>query len=135
MKTAVIFLITFISTLHSVAQSNRLQLIQKLSNEPEFPGGKEELLKFIEKNIWYPDMEHDNDVQGEVKVRFKIDENGVVGDVKIISRISPGIDKSAIKAIKSMPTWKPAMYHNKPIPSYYILPIRFSLVDSLPPIH
>ena len=56
-----------------------------------------------------------------------IDESGAIQNIKLLKKVSPGIDKEAIRVIKQMPNWKPARYHNKPVAVYYTIPIKFYL--------
>jgi protein TonB len=50
---------------------------------PQFPGGQEELNKFLIKNIKYPAMARECDCQGRVFVSFVIDKDGSVTDIQI----------------------------------------------------
>ncbi len=106
------------------------KLSQRLTTQAQFPGGDSAMVEFIHENLRYPQMERDNDIQGKVVVRFMIDKAGNVGDIKLAMKVSPGLDKEALRVTNLMPTWKPAMYHNKPITVYYVLPITFRLEKS-----
>ena len=103
------------------------KLVTHLSQKPMYPGSNSEMLKFLQKNIQYPQMERDNNIQGIVYVRFMIDEYGAVIDVQVAKRTSPGLDKEAVRVIKSMPKWHPAIYDHKPVRVYYSLPVEFKL--------
>lgn len=43
---------------------------------PEFPGGAQELMKFISANIEYPEIAQGDMGQGRVIVRFIVDKEG-----------------------------------------------------------
>src|ERR1035437_7260812 len=43
---------------------------------PQYPGGEEELLNFIAKNLKYPESAIQNKIQGKVIIRFLISEKG-----------------------------------------------------------
>jgi protein TonB len=103
------------------------KLIDRLTIKPQFPGGDTLLYKFLQKNIQYPQMERDNDIQGKVLLRFMVDTTGVVQDIKVIRAVSFGLDKEAMRVVKLMPKWIPAMYKNKPVAVYYMLPIAFRI--------
>jgi protein TonB len=94
---------------------------------PEFPGGELELMKFLQKNIQYPQMERDNDIQGKVLLRFVVSEEGAVGDVSVLRGVSPGIDKEAVRVVKSLPKFKPGKQQGKSVKVYYNLPVMFKL--------
>lgn len=85
------------------------------------------MIEFIHQTLRYPQMEKDNDIQGNVIVRFMVDEAGSICNIELLKKVSPGIDKEALRVTKLMPNWKPATYHNKPVTVYYTLPITFNL--------
>jgi TonB family protein len=103
------------------------KLIQEFTEAAEFPGGRAALFSFLQKNIQYPQMERDNDIQGIVSVGFMVDENGEMKDIQAIKAISPGLAKEAMRVVKLMPRWRPAIYGNKPVRVYYILPVEFKI--------
>jgi hypothetical protein len=49
-------------------------------------------------------------------------------DVKIISKAGEKFDNEAIRVIKMMPKWKLGMQDGKAVPSYYSLPISYTLI-------
>jgi TonB family protein len=103
------------------------KLIDRLTTKPEFPRGDAELYRFLQKNIQYPQMERDNNIQGKVLLRFMVDTTGAIQDIKVIGAVSPGLDKEAIKVVKLMPKWRPATYKNKPVAVYYMVPVAFRI--------
>lgn len=50
---------------------------------PEFPGGMEALLKFLQQNARYPEVAKENGVQGRYVVGFCITSEGKITDVEI----------------------------------------------------
>ncbi len=99
---------------------------------PEFPGGEAALVKFLQQNIQYPQMERDNDIQGRVFMRFVVMEDGRVDSVKVMRPISPGLDKEATRVLKLMPNFIPGKQQGKPVRVYYTLPIVFKLQNNSP---
>ena len=71
-------------------------------------------------------------VSGTVIVEAIIDEQGNVGNVRVLKGQPMGLDKAAVDAIK---TWKfkPAMKAGKPVKVYYVLTVNFQ-VDNSPRI-
>ena len=47
---------------------------------PQFPGGDAELMKFLSKNIKYPTMAMENNIQGRVIVQFVVTKTGAIGE-------------------------------------------------------
>jgi TonB family protein len=99
---------------------------------PEFPGGESALMRFLQQNIQYPQMERDNDIQGKVIVRFVVMEDGKVADVTVVRSVSPGLDKEAVRVIKMFPDFKPGRQQGKAVRTYYNVPIVYKLQDNNP---
>jgi TonB family protein len=63
-----------------------------------------------------------------VMVKFTVDEQGEVGEVKLTKTSgNPQLDDEAIRVVESMPRWKPAMSKGKPVKVYHTLPLKFTL--------
>lgn len=94
---------------------------------PEYPGGEKEMIRFIQKNIQYPNLAYDHGHEGTVLVEFIVDETGVVNQIKVLKGIGLGCDEAALEVFKHMPKWRPAVRGGKNIPVRYITPIEFQL--------
>lgn len=94
---------------------------------PEYPGGDEELYKFIGKHLKYPKDALEEGIEGKVYVQFMIDKLGRVTNTKVLRGIGFGCDEEALRVIKKMPQWKPATQRGKPVPVTYTIPINFKL--------
>lgn len=101
----------------------------KVEKKAEFPGGKAELTKYLKKNLSYPQIAIDNNIQGNVVVKFVVSRTGDIKDVKVTRGVDPSLDDEAIRVVKSMPKWTPAEQRNKPCNSYFTLPVNFKLKD------
>jgi len=94
---------------------------------PSFPGGEEELLKFMAENTKYPPLARENGLQGNVFITFVVDERGRIDKVKVLRGIGGGCDEEAIRVVKAMPQWKPGKQRGMPVRVQYNLPFRFTL--------
>lgn len=74
---------------------------------PEFPGGAQELMKFISANIEYPEIAQGDMGQGRVIVRFIVDKEGNIIQPKVVRSVDPYLDKEALRIVGLMPKWKP----------------------------
>lgn len=92
---------------------------------PEFIGGEEALLRWINQNVKYPQIAKDNHVTGKVMVSFVVDVDGTINDVKVVRPVDPALDKEAIRVVKSMPKWKPGKRNGVPVPVSYSTVIGF----------
>lgn len=85
------------------------------------------LLKWIANHIEYPQSALDNNIQGKVVLRFVVEKDGSIGDVIVVRKVDPALDKEAVRVVKSMPKWKPGKQRGKAVRSYFTLPIAFVL--------
>lgn len=90
---------------------------------PQFPGGPAELLKYIAKNLKYPVIAQENGIQGKVILRFVVNAQGHVENVKVLRSLDPYCDKEAIRVVKSLPQWIPGKQNGRNVPVYYTCPI------------
>ena len=102
------------------------QFVEKM---PEFHGGVDSLFSFINNNIQYPKYELDNNIQGNVYVRFVVEKDGSLKNPEILRTVqgSKFFSEEVIRLINSMPSWVPGENHGKKVAAYMTLPIRFSL--------
>lgn len=87
-------------------------VVDKMWALAAFPGsngdwsGEKGLNKWIQENLVYPQGAERNNIEGIVDVRFVIERNGVVSNVKIAKGAHPLLDNEAL-IIKNMPKWRP----------------------------
>ena len=96
---------------------------------PTFPGGEAEMMKYIQKNVSYPQMEKEGQIQGTCYVTFVVEKDGSITDVKVLRGVSggPGCDKEAMRVVKSMPNWKAGKQNGREVRVQFNLPIKFIL--------
>ena len=94
---------------------------------PEFEGGMDAFYKYLTDNIHYPEQAKAEGIQGRVLVRFVVRDNGDIVNVEVAKGIGGGCDEEAVRVVKAMPKWKPAIYEGKAVNVQYALPISFKL--------
>ena len=94
---------------------------------PQFPGGAEELMKFLQKNLKYPEEAKNKGLQGSVVVTFIVDKDGSVEEPSIARSVDPLLDAEALRVVKLMPKWKPGMQSGKFVRVKYNVPVSFRL--------
>ncbi len=94
----------------------------------EFPGGMDALMKYISNSIKYPEPSFCGCIQGRVIVQFTVAKDGTIQQVKVIRGVVPALDKEAIRIVKAMPKWKPAVLNGKPVPQRFVVPVLFRLI-------
>ncbi len=105
------------------------EIFEVVEEPAEYPGGINEMRKYLAENINYPDIAREMGYQGKCYLRFVVSENGYISNVVVKKGVPdcPECDKEAIRVIKSMKQWKPAKNNGKPVNSYYTLPVSFKL--------
>lgn len=92
-----------------------------------FPGGMEAMYDYIGKNLKYPELAKEKDIQGRVFVNFIVEKDGSITNVKCLRGIGGGCDEAAMEVVKNMPKWQPAKQKGKEVRCQFNLPIRFEL--------
>ena len=100
---------------------------------PQFPGGREVLLKYLAANIKYPASAVKAKKQGRVIVTFIVQKDGSITHAKIARSINPELDAEALRVVKGMPKWTPGTQLGKPVSVKYVLPVKFSLQKDATP--
>lgn len=95
--------------------------------EPTFPGGYSAMSAFMDENIRYPQLAIQKRASGIVYVRFVVNEKGEIINPTIEKGVSKELNAEAIRVVKKMPNWTPAVFHGEATASYFTLPIQFSL--------
>jgi len=93
----------------------------------EFPGGMAALMKFLGNEIGYPQDALDDNVSGTVIVEFVVKADGTIGNVEVIKKVHPNLDKEAVRVVKLMPRWKPGSSNKIAVSSYFQLPVQFKI--------
>ncbi|MCC8037456.1 MAG: energy transducer TonB [Bacteroidales bacterium] len=94
---------------------------------PQFPGGEAELYAWIGKNLRYPPMAAENNIQGRVVVQFVVTKTGSIGEVKVLRGKDPDLDKEAVRVVKALPKFIPGKMNGQAVNVWYTLPINFKL--------
>ena len=94
---------------------------------PEFPGGMAECMKYLSKNINYPEDCKKEGIQGRVIVQFVVDKDGSIKDPTIARGVHPSLDKEALRVLSSMPNWKPGKQKGEAVKVRYTIPVMFRL--------
>lgn len=94
---------------------------------PEFPGGAIELLRWLTRNLNYPQAAMQQKIQGRVLAQFIVDTDGSVHDIQIVQKLNPLCDREALRVLRMMPAWKAGRQHDKPCRTMVCIPIVFKL--------
>ena len=100
------------------------------TDEPaEFLGGREEIKKYLKKNLRYPESAFQANVQGKCYLRLVVEKNGEILDFKVTRGVPdcPECDEEAKRVVRNFPKFKPAKLNGAVVRSYYVVPVIFKL--------
>ena len=87
------------------------------------------MMEYLRKNIHYPEEEKEAEIEGKVFLQFVVRRDGSVSDVRVLRGVpgGTGLDREAIRAVKSMPRWSPGEMNGAQVNAQVSLPIMFKL--------
>jgi len=100
---------------------------QKVDNMPSFLGGEQEMMKYLSKNVYYPEVAYTNGIEGRVIVSFIVEKDGTITHIEIIKEIGFNCGTVCKQVISNMPKWSIPTNKGYPTPVKLYLPIDFSL--------
>lgn len=114
------------TTNHNGVNANTDKILFRVIEQlPEFPGGATEYMKWLTRNLRYPTSAEELKVDGKVIVRFIVNKNGSISDIKIIKSLDPDCDKEVLRVMNKMPRWKPGTEKGRPVRTEYVIPVVF----------
>ena len=94
---------------------------------PVYPGGQMALLRFLTQQLNYPSDAMQKKIQGQVVCQFTVNKDGTISDIKVISGVSPSLDREALRVLQLMPQWTAGKRKGQAVKVRYTLPIDFRL--------
>lgn len=106
------------------AEEAPFMVVEKM---PEFPGGNAALMAYLTKNIKYPAVCRENNIQGRVLIQFIVNKDGSIVDPEVVKSVNPYLDKEALRVISTMPKWTPGEQRGKAVRVKFTVPVNFKL--------
>lgn len=115
------------STVDRLPQFNECKKVKKGEQSDCF---NQEMVKHISKHFRYPSQAIKESIQGEVWVRFIIDKNGDIRNVKTLGpKNGVLLNEEAIRVVSKLPQFAPAKKDGGSVSVKYGFPIAFSLEE------
>ncbi len=93
---------------------------------PNFPGGKDKLRAFINKNISFPATAYKDGVLNmDAVVQITIAKDGVVKDARIVKSSGKTLDAEALRMARMLPKFHPGLNGGVPAESSYTLVFQY----------
>lgn len=109
-----------------VSQTNQ-KVFDTVDQMPEYPGGMQAMIEFLQANMKYPEDAAKQKMEGRVMVQFVVETDGSVTDVHVAKQVFPSLDAEAIRVVQAMPKWTPGKEKGKVVRVKYNLPIVFRM--------
>jgi TonB family protein len=137
MKKPILLILCATLYLSSHAQNNdslkkprSVDTLHLVIKEPEFPGGKDALYRFIANNCHYPATSREENKQGDELVKILIEKDGHPSSITVIESVSYAIDQEIARVMSLSPRWIPASKNGTPIQGTYNIRITFAIEGS-----
>jgi len=124
---ALFVIVSVFSSENLSAQIDNQEIEMEAEVMPEYPGGFGALAKYLQRNLKYPDIAIEHNIQGKVYVKFVVRKDGSIEHIEVVKGIGGGCDQEAVRVIKNSPKWSPGMHDGEPVNVWFTVPINFQL--------
>ncbi len=110
-------------------EQSTIQAVDTLNRWSSFPEGNDALMRYLAKQSSYanyPVDAWDDGAEGRVIVVAEIQEDGSLDKVRVLKKVHPALAKAAIKTIKAMPRWIPALRDGKAVKELRSFVVRYN---------
>ena len=96
--------------------------------KPSFMGGDaNDFSRWVCEHLVYPEEAKSAKIQGRVTLKFTVNTDGSVSDVKILRGVNKLLDAEAVRVVSMSTDWAPGMIDGKPVRVSYTFPVIFKL--------
>ena len=89
--------------------------------------GSSAMMKWISKNVNYPQTSIEMNEQGRVFLSFVVEKDGSISNIAIERGVSPDLNREAKRVVRKMPNWIPGEASGRKVRARCRLPINFQL--------
>lgn len=86
-----------------------------------------EVYSCLISNLSYPQQAQDWELQGKLKIKFIVNENGLINNIELMNSSFAILEEEALRAAACLTGLSPATCDGKKVPTYYMLPVSFRL--------
>ena len=109
------------------------EVFQVVEEQPMYPGGMQELMKYLQKEMKYPKEAQDKGIQGRVIVQFVVNKDGSICEANVVKSVDPLLDAEALRVVNAMPHWTPGKQRGEPVRVRFTIPVAFHLAEATAP--
>lgn len=102
-----------------------------VQQQAQFKGGRNALAKYMQENYKQPKAVQRLGITGKVYIKFVITKKGEITQAEVTRGIEncPECNEEALRLIKMMPNWDPALQNGEPVSVYFTMPIAFKVTE------
>ncbi len=122
------FLFLQTTTIYSQIKSEEV-VFTIVEEVPVYPGGSQEMNKFIQKNLVLPQAAIKNNTFGKCFTKFIVRKDSTISDITVLKGVPncPECDEEAKRVLSMMPKWAPARQNGRAVNYYITQAITFQL--------
>lgn len=104
------------------------KVFSEVDEMPEYPGGWEEMYRYVAKTLSYPKSAREKKIEGTVFIQFIVEKDGTVSSVSVKKGFNSECDEAALKTIKSLSAkWTPGKKSGEAVRTEISVPIKFKI--------
>lgn len=107
-------------------KSPRRLVFTVVQQPPAFPGGETAMIKYLERNLRFPDGADRKTMNDELFAKFIVTESGRIDSIIVMRSKDEKVEAEVTRVIRNMPEWSPGKQNGHLVPSWYNIPIRFT---------
>lgn len=96
-----------------------------VDDQPEFPGGSSQMIKFINNTRQYPEEAYELGIEGRVTCSFIVHPDGKISHIQVLKGVESSLNQEAMRIVSMMPDWIPGRKNDKPVAVRVICGIPF----------
>lgn len=108
-------------------RKNASQIYASTEQMPEYPGGMKAFMRYLKRNLKYPEHALRDSIEGVVVVQFIVEKTGQITSPTVVRGLRPDMDTAALHLITKMPRWIPAKDHGITVRCKYSMPVQFKI--------
>jgi hypothetical protein len=109
--------------LGDTTEDNQVYYSDIVEVHPLYPGGFEKMYEFLGKNYVVPnEFAGETTCPGKIYVKFVVEKDGSLSDIKILRDIGYGTGKELIRILPLLPKWIPAELNGRKVRCQYTIP-------------
>ncbi len=99
-----------------------------VEEQPTFRGQEMiEFVKYVQKNIKYPELAKENKIQGKVYAKFVIEKDGSISNIEFPREIDPVLTSEVKRVLLGSEDFEPGKINGKPVRYNFAIPVTFKL--------